>query len=601
VKLEKLAVKNLGLYRETRQLELDGDLTIFYGANFSGKSTLVRAIYFALCGKVLTTGLKPPALASANTPSGTVGLFYQHGQKRFRIYRSTKGDLQIEQSAGERWARCAENEISVLPALNSQQWRVGCFLHEDELGEFLVQQPASRRDLLNQLLGVEPLLKAQEVLIQVRRLAKRQEKTVIGWRDSLRLDGVADHAAELQATKSAAAKLEARFQALQATPAAAKPDEGLHQTWQQAKAAAQTRVEQWRQQLEATRAGFNHRDELAELLRQSAQQLAQRDAAAREAESNTEQRVALASQLQQVDESLAAIKGLPDRRTCPTCQQPLSPALIEKLSNDYQARRAAILHEHEQVVIKEHEAREALRLLDELARKHAELEHRFERWRQLEPEIDAAQKELEYWETKLAALTPLSPADETREQLQRELETQRRRLADLERQQMLYEQRRQEVLSANRKTESATRNRLLCEWAADAVARTVQAVIGLSLKKADAEIAACLQNFGLFHAQPQKIDLEKSQLMPELDGRALQTLSGSEKTILYLSMKIALSRLMPGADFLVLDDPTLHLDETRKERLHDYLLTLIPQKQIILFTNDRSFAAQFTNAKRIDL
>jgi DNA repair exonuclease SbcCD ATPase subunit len=181
-------------------------------------------------------------------------------------------------------------------------------------------------------------------------------------------------------------------------------------------------------------------------------------------------------------------------------------------------------------------------------------------------------------------LVPLFPTDETREKLQQELESHRRQLAELERQQMLYEQRRQAILSANRQAEIVAKHRLLSEWAADAVARTVQAVVGISLKKADAEIASCLQNFGLFQAQSQKIDLEKSQLMPDIDGRALQTLSGSEKTILYLSMKIALSRLMPGADFLVLDDPTLHLDETRRERLHGFLSSLMAEKQIILFT-----------------
>jgi DNA repair exonuclease SbcCD ATPase subunit len=601
MKLEKLIVKNIGPYKETRQFDLGGDLTVFYGANFSGKSTLARAIYFALSGKVLTTSLKPPALASANTPSGTAGLFYQHQQKSFRIYRSTKADLQIEQAAGEKWVRCAENEISFLPSLNPQQWRVGCFLHEDELGEFLVQPPASRRDLLNQLLGVEQVLKAQELFIQVRRLAKRREKTAIGLQDSLRLDSLADHTAELQTAKSSVAKLEARLQALQEAPTESKPDERLRQAWEQAKAAAQARLEQWRPQLEAVRAGFSNREELAALVQQSAQQLAQRDAAKSEAESCTELRITLASQLRQVDDVLATIKGLQGRESCPTCQQPLSPALIEKLAQDYEAKRHAVLREHEQAEAKEREAREALRLLDELARKHAELERRLERWQQIEAEITAAQQEVATWEAKLAALTPLSPKDETREKLQQELETQRRRLVELERQQMLYEQRRQEVLSANRQVENTTRHRLLSEWAADAIARTVQAVIGVSLKKAEVEVTTCLQQFGLFRAQPQKIDLEKSQLMPDLDGRALQSLSGSEKTILYLSMKIALSRLMPGADFLVLDDPTLHLDETRRERLRDYLLTLIPEKQIVLFTNDRSFAELFTNAKRIEL
>jgi exonuclease SbcC len=600
MKLEKIIVKNFGLYREQRHFELSNDLTVFYGANFSGKSTLAKAIYFALTGKALATGLKPPALASAGAASGTTGLFYQHQQKNFRLYRSTRGDLQIEQAEGEKWQRCAEN-AQTLPSLNFQQWRTGCFLHEDELGEFLVQPPASRRDLLNQLLGVESLLKAQELFIQVRRLAKRREKTATGLQESLRLDGLADHSAELQTAKSAVAKLEARLQALQETAPEARPDERLRQTWDQAKAAAQTRLEHSQQQLDAVRAGFNQRDELTALLQQSAQQLSQREAATREMESCTELRITLTSQLRQVEEMLAMIRGLQGREKCPTCQQPLSPAVIEKLVEDYQTKREAILRERDEAETKEREARETVRLFDELARKQTELEQRLQRWQQIDAEIAAAQKELETWENKLVALAPLSPASETREKLQQELENHRRQLADLERQQMLCEQRRQAILSANRQAEIVAKHRLLSEWAADAVARTVQSVVGISLKKADAEITACLQNFGLFHAQPQKIDLEKSQLMPDLDGRALQTLSGSEKTILYLSMKIALSRLMPGADFLVLDDPTLHLDKTRRERLRDYLLSLPPEKQIILFTNDRGFAEQFVNAKRIDL
>ncbi len=189
-----------------------------------------------------------------NAPSGTVGLFYQHQQKNLRIYRSTKSDLQIEQASGAQWTRCAEQAASILPALNPQQWRAGGFLHEDELGEFLVQAPASRRDLLNQLLGVEPLLKAQELFVQVRRLAKRREKTALGLQQSLRLNGLADHTTELQTMKSAVAKLEARLQALQETSTADKPDERLRQTWEQAygpRASFRT--------LETNRSGNRHR------------------------------------------------------------------------------------------------------------------------------------------------------------------------------------------------------------------------------------------------------------------------------------------------------------------------------------------------------
>jgi ABC-type multidrug transport system ATPase subunit len=71
--------------------------------------------------------------------------------------------------------------------------------------------------------------------------------------------------------------------------------------------------------------------------------------------------------------------------------------------------------------------------------------------------------------------------------------------------------------------------------------------------------------------------------------------------ILYFGMKMAISQLMPGADFVVLDNPTLHLDDIRREQMWDYLLGLIPQKQIIVLTNDKVFADLIDQGKRIDL
>ncbi len=89
--------------------------------------------------------------------------------------------------------------------------------------------------------------------------------------------------------------------------------------------------------------------------------------------------------------------------------------------------------------------------------------------------------------------------------------------------------------------------------------------------------------------------------MPELDGRMFRMLSGSEKAILYLSMKLAISSLMPDADFILLDNPTLHSDDLRRQLIRNYLLRFVPQKQIIILTNDRIFADLFPQAHRIDL
>jgi len=52
---------------------------------------------------------------------------------------------------------------------------------------------------------------------------------------------------------------------------------------------------------------------------------------------------------------------------------------------------------------------------------------------------------------------------------------------------------------------------------------------------------------------------------------------------------------------MVLDSPSVYLDELRRERLRDYLLSLSPEKQIILFTNDLNFANLMTDGTRINL
>ena len=127
----------------------------------------------------------------------------------------------------------------------------------------------------------------------------------------------------------------------------------------------------------------------------------------------------------------------------------------------------------------------------------------------------------------------------------------------------------------------------------------MQSVSGTKLDRAGDGVSSCLKDFDLL--QEGKFDLEESRLMPDIGGRPFRVLSSSEKLILYLGMKMAISQVMPGAEFFVLDNPTIHLDEFRRQRMCDYLLSLIPDKQIIVFTNDRIFADLMTQAKRINL
>jgi len=182
MRLKHLVVKNIGVFAGSRRFDFDDNLTVIYGKNFSGKSTLARALYFTLCGKILTTGVTSKAVVSDGINSGTVGLTYTVRDSLYRLYRSTKGDILEELFTDKVWH---PTERSALPDLNFHQWKVGYFLKEEELGEFLTQTPANRRDLLHKLLDVENLMAARDVFVNFRRYSKSLEKISVAKRSAL--------------------------------------------------------------------------------------------------------------------------------------------------------------------------------------------------------------------------------------------------------------------------------------------------------------------------------------------------------------------------------------------------------------------------------
>ena len=85
-----------------------------------------------------------------------------------------------------------------------------------------------------------------------------------------------------------------------------------------------------------------------------------------------------------------------------------------------------------------------------------------------------------------------------------------------------------------------------------------------------------------------QVDLKNQHLLPSLNvegfDRHLMLLSGSEKMILYLCFKAALSKALGNPGFFVFDDPTLHLDSERKGTMIMFLQQLAEEHQVIYFT-----------------
>lgn len=402
---------------------------------------------------------------------------------------------------------------------------------------------------------------------------------------------------ELAACRNKVMLLEGKIQG----PGDTDSRQRLHLEWTQQKDAIQGRLKTLRTEYEVILSGFASPDELRNTLQQVTERLAERDQAICAAEVQTEKRIALSSKLREIEALLMNFQELQGQESCPTCLQPLSEEHLHHLERVYQEQCEELKVHLNKAEAKEQEARETLELFKQLAAREIDLRQRAEKVEFLERDIHETHAQLETVETKLASVTDETATGDDQITLQRELEKTHARLKQLETQHALFQEHRQNIETINRQASKATHHRLLSEWVTDTMEQTLQAVVGISLNQVEQSVISYLKDFGLLQSNPCMLDLEKTRLMPNIGGRVFHALSGSEKVILYLGMKMAIAQLMPGADFAVLDNPTLHLDDIRREQMRDYLLSLIPKKQIIVLTNDKVFADLIDQGKRINL
>ncbi|MCX5841994.1 MAG: AAA family ATPase [Deltaproteobacteria bacterium] len=594
MRIAQLTLNNIGIFQGIHHFDFDPTLNVVYGQNFSGKSTLAGALYYVLCGKVLIPGMKSKDIASESANTGTVGIIYSTHDNMFQIYRSSKGDVQTKRLNGQTWQ---VTNRSALPALNPQQWSVGCFLREEELGEYLKQTPANRRDLLHQLLGVENLINAREIFINIRRLAKQTEKTAIAKQRILQQSsGTSDYIVELQQQISTVAVLEEKVKMLDASD----ENKSLRVELDQMMKTITARHEMLENQIITNLCGFKNSEEIDETLKELANRISQQRQYIGEMEIYKEDRISKTSQLRQIEDVISTLNALRDKDYCPTCQQPLSSEQIQQLINDYQEQCRKFKIEIQTIEVQENELIETIHLFDDLAKKESDLRICAERLNIFNKELVEIEQQIKNLSEKMDIIR-LPLRSEEADMLQQSLYQQREVLKHLETQHALFKQNQIEVQSANCKVNITSHNRLLSELITDAIDLTLKSLIGPSLHSVEKVINNCLDQFALFQGIETSIDLEKTQLIPDIGNRSFHSLSGSEKSLLYLTLKIGISRLLPECDILVLDNPNLYLDEFRRERLCNYILSLVPEKQIILFTNDFNFANLITKGKRINL
>ena len=620
MQLERIRLKTFGCFQQ-RDFELHNGINLIFGPNFSGKSTLVNAIFFTLTGKPIVPRVDTSAIKNAKAYSGTAGLQFVVNGERYQLYRATGKRIQLRSEKNGAWQILFdENRVKVTEAMLQEQFGImheqlalTTFLREGEIFEFLARQTASRRDILHTLLGIDRLIEVRQRFIDTRRIAKREQGRIHAHQNSLRFNAQNANASEIE-------RIEAKLKDLEAAYGAETGDAALIAEWLQHQNRLQKQVDTLTQEQREALSGFNDIAHLRKMI-------ATIETAVQEAVGLETKREKLIQQIGSHESQIAALANVcntlrnlveSDDQHCPTCYQKVEQEVVQQIIDEKEtekSQRQTELDAYKQSLDTETTNLESRRELEERLQTLQKLLTQFE---QRSGEIEEIQNELGTLASRLAErgiqkgeqLPSEASTGFDKPKLKAQIDQERKRLDQLKQQEAIRLDRLGALQRVNRDAAKVEKTLLSLELACAGVDKTIETLQQQILKPAEEELHHWLEKMELFSISREngghtRVDLQRQHLLPSLtiDGvdRSLMLLSGSEKMFLYLCFKVALAKVLGNPGFFVFDDPTLHLDGERKALMVDFIRQLAEEHQVVVTSYDEDVRTGLQGAHLIEM
>ncbi len=620
MQLERIRLKTFGCFQQ-RDFELQDGINLIFGPNFSGKSTLVNAIFFTLTGKPIVPRVDTSAIKNAKAYSGTAGLQFIVDGERYQLYRATGKRIQLRSEKNGAWqivfdenrVRVTETLLQERFGIMHEQLALTTFLREGEIFEFLARQSTSRRDILHTLLGIDRLIEVRERFIDTRRIAKREQGRIRAHQNSLRFNAQNVDQTELE-------RIEEKLKGLEAAYGAETGDTALIAEWLQHQERLQKRLDMLTHEQNAVLSGFNDVAHLREMITKIETGIQEAAGLEKKREELIQQIGSLESQIAALTHVCDTLRTLieSDEQHCPTCYQKVEREVVQQIIDEKEnekSQRRAELDTHKQSLDTE----------TENLKNRRELEHRLQtfrglltRFEQHSGEIAEIQNELRDLTTRLMErgiqkgkeLSSETPMGLDKPKLKAQIDQERKRLDQLKQQEAVRLDRLGALQRVNRDAAKVEKTLLSLELACAGVDKTIETLQRQILKPAEEELHHWLEKMELFSISrgsggQTRVDLQRQHLLPSLtiDGvdRSLMLLSGSEKMFLYLCFKVALAKVLGNPGFFVFDDPTLHLDEERKALMVDFISQLAEEHQVVVTSYDEDVRSGLAGANLIEM
>jgi len=179
----KLTINNFMSYKNLTQLDFSSfDLACLCGDNGSGKSALLEAITWVLWNKARTM---PDALIHQGESSMWVDFEFQHGNKRYRVFRKRnkkgRGSSELDFLVYDnQWVSLSgatikdtEQRITEIIKLPYEIFINSAYLKQGHADEFTTKSPAQRKEILGKILDLD----YYELLSQKAREKIRSKET----------------------------------------------------------------------------------------------------------------------------------------------------------------------------------------------------------------------------------------------------------------------------------------------------------------------------------------------------------------------------------------------------------------------------------------
>ena len=472
--------------------------------------------------------------------------------------------------------------------------------------------------MLHALLGIDRLMEVRQRFMEGRRGARREEKRIQDHQRSMRITTVKNHREEIERVETELKNLEGEYELLSGK-AAEDGDTVLVAELTQVHERFQKEIDGLIQERASVLSGFTDVDHLRAAIKEIESATASTGGLDKQRDELIQQIGSLNSQIQTLTAECETLRQLinDDHGHCPTCHQPVQQKIIAGILAKKEAARVASQQELEaqQKILDEQTAN--INALRGLKQRHQLMQSKVQQLERIEKQLTNLQREFDGVASRLGALQPTTPpqmrarsedaADpaqiaEQRRQLKYRIDSLRRRLVALNKEEAVIAHKRQEIQRAQHQADQILRTRLSFELACEGVDKTIASLQQTILQPAENKIQRWLERMNL--TRFSQIDLKSEALLPSLNvegvERNLLLLSGSEKMMLYLCFKAALSEALGALGFFVFDDPTLHLDPDRRDVMMEFIQQLAQEHQVIVTSNDPDVRAGLPEAHLIE-